>query len=82
MFGVRKTSLQKDLRTRVVLACHRSPPRPASYEKHVALEISVFRARKSRDQPAQLQAKKSIAQQRVMASGGEGLRIEAEATAE
>jgi hypothetical protein len=46
------------------------------------LEISVFRARKSRDQPARLQAKKSIAQQRVMASGGEGLLIEAEATAE
>lgn len=82
MFGVRKASLRKDLRTRVVLACHRFPPRPALYEKHVALEISVFRARKTIDQPARLQAKKNIALQRVVAGRGEGLLIEAEATAE
>jgi hypothetical protein len=68
MFGVRKALLRKDLRTRVVLAFHRSPPRPALYEKHAALEIRVLKARKTIDQPARLQAKKSIALQRVVAT--------------
>lgn len=68
MFGVRKALLRKDLRTHVVLACHRSPPRPALYERHAALEIRVLKARKTIDQPARLQAKKSIALQRVVAT--------------